>query len=100
QNVIIVKDTAQVHAQIREMLDLFDVEPAQVYIDVKFVSTQNRDLFNLGMDYGDLGPQVSYSGGQIPITFPFNLGAGGFEDLIIADESGTGPFVAGAQVPA
>jgi len=100
QNILIVRDTAQVHSEIKEMLALLDVEPAQVFIDVKFVSTTNRDLFNLGVDYGDLGQQVSYSGGQIPITLPFNLGAGGWEDLIIADSSGEGPFVDGAQVPA
>src|SRR5688572_2836435 len=99
-NILIVRDTAQVHSQIKDMLSLLDVEPAQVFIDVKFVSTANRDLYNLGMDYGDLGPQVSYGGGQIPITFPFNLGSGGWDDLIIADPSGEGPFVAGAQLPA
>jgi len=100
QNVIIVRDTAQVHATIKDMLERLDVEPAQVFIDVKFVSSANRDLFNLGVDYGDLGPQVNYSMGQIPITLPFNLGSGGWEDLIIADPSGEGPFVTGAQVPA
>src|SRR6185436_10902574 len=99
-NILIVRDTAQVHAEIKSILALLDTEPAQVFIDVKFVSTANRDLFNLGVDYGDRGPQVSYSGGQIPITFPFNLGAGGWEDLIIADPSGEGPFVAGSQLPA
>ncbi len=99
-NILLVRDTAQVHAEVKAMLALLDVEPAQVFIDVKFVSTANRDLFNLGVDYGDLGPQISYSGGQIPITFPFNLGAGGWEDLIIADPSGEGPFVAGSQLPA
>jgi len=100
QNILIVRDTAQVHAQIKDMLALLDIEPAQVFIDVKFVSTSNRDLFNLGMDYGDLGPQITYSGGQIPITFPFNLGSGGWEDLIIADASGNGPNIAGSQLPA
>jgi len=100
QNILIVRDTAQVHAQIKDMLALLDIEPAQVFIDVKFVSTANRDLFNLGMDYGDLGPQASYSGGQIPITFPFNLGTGGWEDWIIADASGSGPNITGSQLPA
>jgi type II secretory pathway component GspD/PulD (secretin) len=99
-NILIVRDTAQVHAEIKDMLALLDVEPAQVFIDVKFVSTANRDLFNLGIDYGDLGPQASFSGGQIPITFPFNLGPGGWEDLIIADPTGEGPFVAGSTLPA
>jgi type II secretory pathway component GspD/PulD (secretin) len=92
QNVIIVRDTAQVHAAIQDMLDQLDVEPAQVFIDVKFVSTNNRDLFSLGVDYGDLGPQVTFSGGQIPITLPFNLGSGGWEDLIIVNSAGEGPF--------
>jgi general secretion pathway protein D len=32
------------------------------------------------------------SGGQIPITLPFNLGNGGFEDAIIAHPTETGPF--------
>lgn len=99
QNIIILKDTAQVHAQVKDMLALLDVEPAQVFVDVKFVSTSNRDLFNLGVDYGDLGPQVNYSMGSIPITLPFNLGSGGWEDLIIADPTGEGPYIAGAAVP-
>ncbi len=92
QNVIIVRDTAQVHASIKEMLDRLDVEPAQVFVDVKFVSTSNNEVFNLGVDYGDLGPAVSISGGQVPVTLPFNLGSGGFEDGIIASPTGTGPF--------
>lgn len=92
QNVIIVRDTAQVHASISEMLERIDVEPSQVFVDVKFVSSANNDLFSLGVDYGDLGPQVSFGGSQIPITFPFNLGQGGFEDDIIAHPTETGPF--------
>ncbi len=92
-NVIIVRDTAQVHATIKDMLSRLDVEPAQVFSDVKFVSTTNTDLLNLGVDYGDAGPQVTLSGGSIPVTFPFNAGKGGFEDALIANTTGYGPFV-------
>ena len=92
QNVIIVRDTVAVHEAIRDMLSRLDVEPAQVFVDVKFVSTVNGDLLDLGVDYGDTGAQVSVSGGQIPITVPFNLGSGGFEDSIIVNTSGEGPF--------
>ncbi|MFT4543231.1 MAG: type IV pilus assembly protein PilQ [Planctomycetota bacterium] len=92
QNVIIVRDTTQVHETIQEILRRLDVEPAQVFIDVKFVTTTNSDVLNLGVDYGDAGPQVSISGGQIPIMLPFNLGSGGFEDKIIANDGGSGPF--------
>jgi type IV pilus assembly protein PilQ len=92
KNTIIVRDTAQVHSQIKSILERLDTEPAQIFIDVKFVSTSNSDLFSLGVDYGDLGPSASYGGGQIPITIPFDLGAGGFEDGIIANTGGIGPF--------
>jgi type II secretory pathway component GspD/PulD (secretin) len=61
-------------------------------MDVKFISSANQDLYSLGVDYGDLGPTVSLSMGQIPVTLPFNLGAGGWEDFIIANDSGIGPF--------
>ena len=92
QNVLIVRDTTQVHEMIQEMMYRLDIEPSQVFIDVKFVSTSNTDLLNIGVDYGDGGPQVSVSGSQIPITLPFRLGDGGFEDPIIANEGEIGPF--------
>ena len=91
-NTLIVRDTSQAHAEISAILKKLDIEPAQVFIDVKFVSTSNEDLFNLGVDYGEFGPQVSLGGGQIPVTLPFNLGAGGFEDVLIANPTGVGPY--------
>lgn len=92
QNVIIVRDTKQVHARIQDILSRLDVEPAQVFVDVKFVSTFNSDILNLGVDYGDNGPSVAMSGGAIPITLPFGLGDGDWEDFFIAHPSGSGPF--------
>ncbi|MCK6448826.1 MAG: hypothetical protein L6Q99_20720 [Planctomycetes bacterium] len=92
QNVIIVRDTAQVHNQIEAIIGRLDIEPAQVYVDVKFVTTQNNKLLDLGVDYGDTGPTATVSLGAIPITLPFNLGSGGWEDSIIANDSGDGPF--------
>ncbi len=91
KNMIIVRDTAQVHMEIADLVERLDVMPAQVMVDVKFVSTTNSDLYNLGVDYGDAGPNISLSGSQIPITFPFNLGSGGFEDIFIANDN-DGPF--------
>jgi type IV pilus assembly protein PilQ len=92
QNVIIVRDTTQVHETIQEIIRRLDVEPSQVFIDLKFVSTTNTDLLNLGVDYGDGGPQVSISGSQIPIELPFSIGRSGFADGIIASDFGFGPF--------
>ncbi|MDF1797573.1 MAG: hypothetical protein P1V81_00200 [Planctomycetota bacterium] len=90
-NTLLVRDTVQMHVRIGEILEQLDVAPAQVFIDVKFVTTSNNDLFDLGVDYGDSGIGISASGGQIPITFPFDLGQGGWDDGIIANPSG-GPY--------
>lgn len=92
QNVIIIRDTTQVHESIQEIIRRLDVEPSQVFVDLKFVSTANTDVLNLGVDYGDNGPQVSISGAQIPIALPFTIGEGGFEDPIIATDERFGPF--------
>jgi len=82
QNVIIVRDTQQVHEEIKAILKTLDVEPQQVFVDVKFVSTSKGDLLNLGVDYGPEGPQVSGSWGSIPTTLPFT---GGWADGIKPD---------------
>jgi type IV pilus assembly protein PilQ len=92
QNALVVRDTTQVHDAIHDMLRQVDIEPAQVFIDVKFVSTTNTDLLSLGVDYGDAGPQISFGGGQIPVEFPFELGGGGWEDDIIANSDNRGPY--------
>ncbi len=91
-NVIIVRDTVSVHKQIEDMLRVLDIEPAQVFVDVKFVSTIDSDLLDLGVDYGDAGPRVGISGGLIPVSFPFDMGPGGWEDGIIVNPAGAGPF--------
>ena len=88
QNVIIVRDTAQVHEEIAQMIDRLDVEPAQVFVDVKFVSTLKGDFLDLGVDYGDGGPQIRVGGGQIPTTLPFGLDGGDWEDAISVSQLG------------
>ena len=98
QNVILVRDTTQVHETIQEILRRLDVEPGQIFVDLKFVSTANSDLLNLGVDYGDEGARISISGSQIPIELPFNMGEGGWEDSIIASDTGFGPYAGNSTV--
>ncbi len=83
KNIMIVRDTAQVHAEIADLLDRLDVEPAQVYVDVKFVSTANTDLFDMGIDYGAEGPRATIGLGAVPIKLPFDLGSGGWESSLL-----------------
>ena|SRR5688572_17296832 len=70
------------------MIDRLDVEPAQVFVDVKFVSTLNGDLLDLGVDYGDAGPRVVIAGGQIPTTLPFGLYGDDWEDIFSVSRLG------------
>lgn len=91
-NVLIVKDTKPVVDEVERIINKIDVEPGQIYVDVKFVNTGNQDILNYGVDIGGEGWAPSISLGQIPTRLPFDLGAGGWEDSLIANDTGTGPF--------
>ena len=91
-NVIMIKDTKPVVANIRRTVEMMDVEPAQVQLDVRFVTTSNDDLLDVGVNPGGNGWSASLGMGQIPTRLPFNLGAGGWDDSLIASDTGTGPF--------
>ncbi len=98
-NVIIVKDTKPVVDEISRIVQSVDVEPGQVFIDVKFVTTQNQDILDYGINPGANGWAASLGLGQIPTRLPFDLGAGGWDDEIIANDTGTGPFANGLSNP-
>lgn len=55
-NSFIVRDTKVTLDKIAEIISLLDVEPEQVLLDVKFVSTTNEDLLTFGVNW-DLGGQ-------------------------------------------
>ncbi len=77
-NMIIVKDIAPVHKAMKRLIKELDVEPAQVFVDVKFVSTTNTDALSYGVDIGDSGLAASIGGSSIPSRLPFNIGSDGF----------------------
>jgi type IV pilus assembly protein PilQ len=91
-NVIIIKDTKPVVEEVRRIITGVDIEPGQIFIDVKFVTTTNSDILDYGVRVGDNGWTASLGLGQIPTKLPFDLGAGGWDDKIIANDNGIGPF--------
>ena len=96
-NVILVKDTKPVVEAIAKTIALMDVEPSQVQLDVRFVTTTNEDLLDFGVSPGGNGWTASIGLGQIPTRLPFDLGAGGWDDRLIASPTGTGPFADDTQ---
>jgi type IV pilus assembly protein PilQ len=98
QNFVVVKDTRPVIDNIRRTLDLIDTEPAQIQLDIRFVTTTNEDVLDVGINPGGSGWTASLGLGQIPTNLPFNLGQGGWDDRIIANPTGDnsgqgrGPF--------
>lgn len=50
-NTFIIRDTQPTLDRIEEILKLIDVEPEQIVVDLKFISTTNEDLLNFGMNY-------------------------------------------------
>jgi len=92
RNMLVVTDTRPVLDAMERMIEQIDIEPSQIFVDVKFVTTSNRDLFDFGFNPGDDGWTISTSGGSIPSRLPFNLGSGGFEKFFIAQDDREGPF--------
>jgi type II secretory pathway component GspD/PulD (secretin) len=50
-NVFIVRDTKLILDRIGEIIAQLDVEPEQVLLDMKFISTSNRDLLQFGVNW-------------------------------------------------
>ncbi len=93
QNAIFLKDTKPVLDRIQEIVEKLDVEPAQIFIDVKFVTTTDTDNLDLAMGAEEV--TATFNGAAIPSKVPFNLGEGGFDDDIFpgTDALGNnGPF--------
>lgn len=75
-NIVVVKDVPPVVAEMARVLQEIDVEPAQIWVEVKFVTTSNNDVLNYGIDPGDEGLAASITGGSIKHRLPFHLGGG------------------------
>lgn len=92
QNVLLIKDTRPVVDELKRIISQIDVEPSQIFLDVRFVTTTNEDVLDVGISPGGSGWTATMGLGAIPHRLPFDLGAGGWDDNIIANPNGVGPF--------
>lgn len=88
-NALVLKGTKPQLAAVEKMLAVLDKEPMQVFVDMQFVTTRNSDLFQMGLGPGEagLGGSMTMSKIEGGVRFPFNTGAGGFEDYLLAADN-------------
>lgn len=84
-NSLVLKGTKPKLAQVEKMLLGLDREPQQIFVDLQFISTTNRDFFDIGAGPGSTGVQGSMTFAKVDngIALPFNVGKGGFEDSLL-----------------
>lgn len=89
-NSLILSDVSSKLAEIEAIIQRLDVEPLQVQVDVKFVSTTITDFLDVGINFAN-GLRASGNLGSMTHRLPFDLGSGGFEDEIglSTNQSGT-----------
>ncbi len=81
-NSLLVKDTVPKLEEIGRIVAEMDVAAAQVFVQVRFVSTTNDNLLQYGVDWAS-GIQIGQdSFGSVVSEFPFDHHKGGWEDNI------------------
>jgi len=84
-NSMIVTDISSKLVEVADVIRMLDVEPVQVFVDVKFVTTGNDNLLDFGVDFvgaqADQGFNISHNGGTMRTILPFNRGSGGIEEI-------------------
>jgi type IV pilus assembly protein PilQ len=91
-NSLIATGTTPKLENLDKLVARLDVEPAQVFVDVKFITTQNTDLLEVGMGPGPNGLNANISFGKMIHHLPFHLGDGGWEDHVSAFRTPSGGF--------
>lgn len=100
QNALFLKDTKPVLDRVEDVVERLDVEPAEIFIDVKFVTTSDNN--NLDLAFGVEQLTATLGGAAIPSKLPFNLGSGGFDDSVFPGNpddplNEDGPFFSGVN---
>lgn len=91
-NALIATGTTPKLESLERLISRLDIEPAQVFVDVKFITTKNSDLLDIGIGPGEGGVNATMSFGRMTHVLPFHLGKGGFEDRLSPFRTPSGGF--------
>jgi type IV pilus assembly protein PilQ len=91
-NTLVATGTTPKLEMLEKLIARVDVEPAQVYVDLKFIATTNTDFLDVGLNPGEKGPGFAMSFGKMTHDLPFEIGKGGWEDHMSAFRGGPEGF--------
>jgi type IV pilus assembly protein PilQ len=72
-NSIIARGTKPALDNLISLVQQIDVEPSQIFFDVKLITTQNEDLLDVGVDPGQDGWTASITLSAVPTRLPFGI---------------------------
>ncbi len=72
-NSLIARGTSPALDNLLNLVQQIDIEPSQIFFDVKLITTQNRDLLDVGVDPGEDGWTMAISMSATPTRLPFGV---------------------------
>jgi type IV pilus assembly protein PilQ len=72
-NSIVARGTKPALDNLEKLIQQIDTEPAQIFFDVKLVTTQNTELLDIGVDPGADGWTVATQLSATPSRLPFGV---------------------------
>jgi len=72
-NSLVCRGTKPALDNLINLIEQIDIEPPQVFFDIKLVQTENRDLLDVGVDPGEDGWTMAVSLGSTPTRLPFGV---------------------------
>jgi type II secretory pathway component GspD/PulD (secretin) len=72
-NSIVARGTKPALDNLLNLVQQIDTEPAQIFFDVKLITTQNQDMLDIGVDPGEDGWTVALSLSAMPTRLPFGV---------------------------
>jgi len=72
-NSIIARGTKPALDNLLSLVQQIDTEPAQIFFDVKLITTQNEEMLDVGVDPGEDGWTIALTLSSTPTRLPFGV---------------------------
>lgn len=72
-NSIVARGTKPALDNLLNLVQQIDTEPAQIFFDVKLITTQNQDMLDVGVDPGEDGWTIALTLSATPTRLPFGV---------------------------